>query len=261
MKNRAERDSRPGRQRYLVAMVLGTALTALGSTSAAHAEVPDATRRPVGDISRYCGACWRNARLPADRWPDCTQEVFSRLLERVDPEAWARVLRDEGEERREFLRAIDAVKKRTQRQRKWAGGSPDAVPDRRDGVSRRLADEVNERLYRQVNLVPLLERPFDYLGQHVASGKARGWNPTAFYPTPHPVAQCMARLLLHDADKDGRDPRLRSVCDPCVGSGRLLLHASNYSLNLWGQDIDPLAVAMCKLNGALYAPWLSFPLP
>jgi hypothetical protein len=30
---------------------------------------------------------------------------------------------------------------------------------------------------------------------------------------------------------------------------------------LFGQDVDPLAVAMCKINGALYAPWLSFPLP
>ena len=24
---------------------------------------------------------------------------------------------------------------------------------------------------------------------------------------------------------------------------------------------DPLAVAMCKVNGVLYAPWLAFPLP
>lgn len=41
----------------------------------------------------------------------------------------------------------------------------------------------------------------------------------------------------------------------------MLLHASNISMNLYGQDIDPLAVAMCKINGALYAPWMSFPLP
>ena len=41
----------------------------------------------------------------------------------------------------------------------------------------------------------------------------------------------------------------------------MLLHASNHSLRLFGQDIDPLAVAMCQVNGALYAPWLSFPLP
>lgn len=140
MKNGEERTPRPGRQRYLVAMVLGTALTALGSTSAARADVPDATQRAVGDISRYCSACWRNARLPADSWTDCTQEVFSRLLERVDPDAWARVLRDEGEERREFLRAIDAVKKRTQRARKWSAGL-DGVADPRDGHARHLRDD------------------------------------------------------------------------------------------------------------------------
>jgi N-6 DNA Methylase len=126
----------------------------------------------------------------------------------------------------------------------------------------RLTEEVNEKLYQQVNLVPLLEAPHDYLGEHVSIGKARGWNPTAFYPTPHPVVECMVRITMHDTGVgDGRDPRTYSVCDPCVGSGRMLLHASNFSLNLHGQDIDPLAVAMCKINGALYAPWLSFSLP
>lgn len=125
----------------------------------------------------------------------------------------------------------------------------------------RLNDEVNEKLYRSVNLVPLLEKPYDYLGQHVASSKARGWNPTAFYPTPHAVVECMVRMTMHDSKNDDRDPRSYSVCDPCCGSGRMLLHASNLSLNLHGQDIDPLAVAMSMINGALYAPWLSFPLP
>jgi hypothetical protein len=125
----------------------------------------------------------------------------------------------------------------------------------------RLADEVSEKLYRGVDLGPLLYAPHDYLGAHVAAGKARGWNPTGFYPTPHSVVECMVRLSVHDARGEDRDPRTLSVCDPCVGSGRMLLSASNYSLCLFGQDIDPLAVAMCKINGALYAPWLSFPLP
>ena len=129
------------------------------------------------------------------------------------------------------------------------------------GESPRLSEEVNEQLYRQVNVGPLLARPYDYLGEHVASGKSGGWNPTAFYPTPHNVVQCIVEMTMHDAGRDGRDPRTLSVCDPCVGSGRMLLHASNYSLCLFGQDVDPLAVAMCKVNGALYAPWLSFPLP
>jgi hypothetical protein len=124
-----------------------------------------------------------------------------------------------------------------------------------------LSPEAHEKLYRQVNVAPLLARPYDYLGEHVAAGKANGWNPTAFFPTPHHVVECMVRMTMSDAGKDGRDPRLLCVNDPCVGSGRMLLHASNHSLRLYGQDIDPLAVAMCQINGALYAPWLSFPLP
>ena len=99
---------RPGRM--MVAMVLGTALSALGG---------EASAQTVNDLSRYCTACWRNARLPADCWTDCTQEVLVRLLERVPPQEWGRTLQAEGEERREFLRAIDTVKKRVQRCRKW----------------------------------------------------------------------------------------------------------------------------------------------
>jgi N-6 DNA Methylase len=125
----------------------------------------------------------------------------------------------------------------------------------------RLDEKVSEKLYRQVDLTPLMQTPWDYLGDLVATSKARGWNPTGFYPTPHPVVECMVRLTMQDTWEEGRDPRTMSVCDPCVGSGRMLLHASNYSLNLHGQDIDPLAVSMCLINGALYAPWISFPLP
>jgi len=125
----------------------------------------------------------------------------------------------------------------------------------------RLREEVHEKLYREVDVGPLLADPYDYLGEHVATSKARGWNPTGFYPTPHTVVELMVRITMHDEAKAGRDSRTFSVCDPAVGSGRMLLHASNMSMNLWGQDIDPLAVAMCKINGSLYAPWLSFPLP
>ncbi len=110
----------------MMAAVLGTALVASGSS--AHAAAAAVSPEAVSDISRYCQACWRNARLPADRWPDCTQEVLARLLTKLEPDAWTRVLKDdEGDERREFLRAIDAVKKRTQRARKFAPLSPDVA--------------------------------------------------------------------------------------------------------------------------------------
>jgi RNA polymerase sigma factor (sigma-70 family) len=127
------------RRPYIVAMALGAALTALGP-QAAGAHVAETTGRAVNDMGRYCTTCWRNARLPIDFWGDCTQEVFSRMLERVPTHAWTRVLQDEGEEHREFLRAIDAVKKRTQRARKNTG-SLDGVADRRELHTRMVDDE------------------------------------------------------------------------------------------------------------------------
>lgn len=123
----------------MMAAVLGTALVAGGST--ARASTKDVSHEAIQDISRYCQTCWRNARLPADRWTDCTQEVLTRLLERLEPQQWTRVLKDdEGEERREFLRAIDAVKKRTQRARKFASLSPD-IPGRTHRTENTLRDD------------------------------------------------------------------------------------------------------------------------
>jgi len=116
-------------RRYLAAMVLGTALAAAGQSQVGAAEIHG---QAISDISRYCTACWRNARLPVDRWNDCTQEVFHRLLERLEPAGWNHVLASEGDERKEFLRAIDAVKKRTQRERHGSTLVPDAVADCRD---------------------------------------------------------------------------------------------------------------------------------
>lgn len=119
--------SRPPRS-VMVAMVLGGALSATQVRADVSGE-PPAQTRVIQDISRYCQACWRNALLPADAWSDCTQEVFTRLLERVEPTEWVDALEQEGDARREFVRAIDAVKKRVQRQRKAASLPPD-VPDR-----------------------------------------------------------------------------------------------------------------------------------
>jgi RNA polymerase sigma factor (sigma-70 family) len=125
----------------MVAMVLGTALSALGSTGAAVADARESTLRAVADMSRYCTTCWRNARLHPDCWGDCTQEVLSRMLERVEPDAWDRVLQSDGEERKEFLRAIDTVKKRSQRQRCWSSSAIDTVADHNGPRERRLAEE------------------------------------------------------------------------------------------------------------------------
>src|SRR5262245_39991600 len=122
-------------------MVLGTALTALAPATSPAVELQETTTRAVADMSRYCTACWRNARLHPDSWGDCTQEVFRWLLERVDQEAWGHLLREESEERREFLRAIDAVKKRTQRGQRRSVGLNGVVADPRDPGDRQRADD------------------------------------------------------------------------------------------------------------------------
>lgn len=127
--NQTYRKVSAGSRGVMVAVVLGTALTALGPT-AAQAAQPGVDA--VSDLSRYCTACWRNARLHPDCWTDCTQDVFARLMERVAPEAWNRVLKTEGSERQEFLRAIDTVKKRSQRSRKYASLAALDVADHRD---------------------------------------------------------------------------------------------------------------------------------
>lgn len=141
----------------MLAMVVGTALT----VSRASAE-NDARAKAIGDIHRYCTACWRNARIPADSWSDCTQEVLCRLMQNIPVDHWGHILKSEGEERREFVRAIDAVKKRTQRARKWAplndvavdrrriGGSD--LTDRREQLNRAVTESLSPRQQRIVQM-------------------------------------------------------------------------------------------------------------
>jgi RNA polymerase sigma factor (sigma-70 family) len=155
------------RRPYVVAMVLGTALSALpaGDAKAVPSATPD---RTINNMSRYCTACWRNARLPTTSWNDCTQEVFSRLLERVPTDAWDRMLTTDGDERREFVRAIDAVKKREQRTRKWSG-SLDGVADARERETERLADD--RELVRQAAAELLTPRQ-----QQILQMSVEGWS-------------------------------------------------------------------------------------
>lgn len=126
---------------YMVAMVLGAALTTFSPTlSSAQAATTD-NIPAVADLSRYCTACWRNARLPVDTWNDCTQEVLCRLLRTVPMESWPQTMRLESEEHRELVRAIDAVKKRTQRQKKHSSQALDVVADRHEPQRRHLDEQ------------------------------------------------------------------------------------------------------------------------
>lgn len=120
-----------------------------------------------------------------------------------------------------------------------------------------IADDVNEHWYRTFNLGLMLKYPYDYFGDIMCEKKAGFWNnPHAFYPTPHNVCEMMVRMQF---EREGDSFRNKSACDPCVGTGRMLLHASNYSFHLFGQDIDISCVMACKINGYFYVPWLVRP--
>jgi hypothetical protein len=113
------------------------------------------------------------------------------------------------------------------------------------------------RLYQLVDLWPLMLWPNDYLGDILADsgyGKRQG-----FYPTPMNVVALMTQMTMGDAQQNAKssatDMRLKTVMDPCVGTGRFSLAASNYSLCLYAVDIDVLMVKATLLNMYLYAPW------
>jgi len=123
-----------------------------------------------------------------------------------------------------------------------------------------FTDELETALYKACNVTEMLRTPADCFGYLLSEYKGSGKrNPTAFYPTPTNVVQMMTLMTF------GSEPQpehlMQSVCDPCVGTGRMLLLASNYSVRLYGTDIDLSCVLATKINGALFAPWLSFPYP
>jgi hypothetical protein len=57
-------------------------------------------------------------------------------------------------------------------------------------------ETTHESLYRTFNLEPLLLEPHDYLGTMLADSRTGGWNPHAFFPTPHNVTELMVQMTL-----------------------------------------------------------------
>jgi hypothetical protein len=72
------------------------------------------------------------------------------------------------------------------------------------------------------------------------------------YFTPEHLCRLMARLTINE-DASEQSEKRRTVCDPCCGSGRLLLAAAEIDRH-WefvGQDIDLRCVRMTAINLAL----------
>jgi hypothetical protein len=110
----------------------------------------------------------------------------------------------------------------------------------------------SDRLYQVFNLETLLAYPHDYLGDILAENQ-HGRH-VGFFPTPMHVSEFMAQMVIGEGDA-----RIKTVMDPCVGTGRMLLAASNHSYRLYGCDINPTVIKATLINGYLYAPWMVKP--
>jgi ATP/maltotriose-dependent transcriptional regulator MalT len=122
-----------------MALVIGLAALTAGATES----------ELVRDIQRYCTVCWRNARLDPGLWEDCTQEVCCRLLTKAQAGELdlSLVLAEDSPERRELVRAIDMVRKRVQRAKKYQALEMISPP----------ADEIDQRQRRRLELGEILE--------------------------------------------------------------------------------------------------------
>jgi hypothetical protein len=114
--------------------------------------------------------------------------------------------------------------------------------------------ERNSYWEENFNLKPFLESPGDWIGHYfecyVASKGIK--DSTGFFSTPISLCLMMVKMLnIGSTD---------SVYEPCAGTGRMLMAASNYSVNLFAQEINLTLIKICKINAWLYMPWLIMPL-
>ncbi|MGI6524829.1 MAG: TaqI-like C-terminal specificity domain-containing protein [Bdellovibrionota bacterium] len=79
--------------------------------------------------------------------------------------------------------------------------------------------------------------------QNIGNRKATG-----SYYTPTAIVKKLCRNLFSENDSTGR-----SVLDPCCGTGNFILQLPDSfdSLNVYGNDIDPISVKIARINYAL----------
>jgi len=129
----------------------------------------------------------------------------------------------------------------------------------------RIPADVRNQWYELFDLSWLLRRPAPDWSAYILQGCPRWMNQkggarwaksTAFFATPINVSRMMAEMTFCGIDPE--EAKVQSVCDPCVGTGGMLLVASNHSLLLYGMDIVSDLCLCTELNGWLWAPWMVY---
>lgn len=123
-----------------------------------------------------------------------------------------------------------------------------------------LPDGIDRHWQEVFSFTPFLQSPIDWTAFVLQGGlpddkpgRSR-WSGAGYFSTPMAVSNLMVQMNFAGINPD--DAKLMTVCDPCCGSGSLLLAASNYSLRLFGMDIVYELILGTQFNGWLYAPWV-----
>ena len=116
-----------------------------------------------------------------------------------------------------------------------------------------IDEGIDDYWYRTFNLGLFYKEPADHFSE-LASDYMGRTNKLGFFATPSHVVEMMT--LMTFGGKPEHKHKTMSVCDPCLGTGNMLLHASNYSMNLYGNDISLLLTKLATINAFIYMPWV-----
>ncbi|MCP4411700.1 MAG: SAM-dependent DNA methyltransferase, partial [Gammaproteobacteria bacterium] len=119
----------------------------------------------------------------------------------------------------------------------WGFNNGETFPD--------IKEDIDDYWYRTFNLGLFYKEPSDHWAE-VASEYMGKNNGLGYFPTPGNVVEFMVKINI--GDKPLHKHKRMSVCDPCLGTGVMLLYASNYSLNLYGNDISLLLTKIARIN-------------
>lgn len=116
-------------------------------------------------------------------------------------------------------------------------------------------DETEIILYQDAvqSLVRMMGIPGDWAADIMFEVYGQGNSHTGWFPTPGSLCKLMGEMTF--GMDENIDTRAHSAHDPCLGTGVTMLYASNYCLDLSGQDIDPTMVAWARIQMYLFAPW------
>ncbi len=117
----------------------------------------------------------------------------------------------------------------------------------------KISDKIDDYWYRTFNMGLFYKEPGDHWPDFAMDVMGRN-NPLGFFATPGNVVEMMTQMQF--GGQPQHQHKRMSVLDPTCGTGGMLLYASNYSLNLYGQDISPLLTKIAKINAFIYMPWV-----